>query len=267
MSASLSVWVDGIGLWAPGLPDWSTFRGWLRGERERAPLTRPQADTLPANERRRAPESVLLAISAAGQAVAASGLSAADLPCVFASAHGDQAITDYMCATLAAAPAELSPIRFHNSVHNAPAGYWTIATGCHAGSSAVSAGRHTFGAGLLEAAALARSEAKPVLLVIYDTAGNGPLAEMTRATTPFATALVLSPTRSSRSLARFDIAVRAATMPATVPANLELRAWMEGNPSASGVALLETLALDAAPRCDVPASAGMILEIGGEMPA
>ena len=33
---------------------------------------------------------------------------------------------------LAADPRELSPTRFHNSVHNAPAGYWTVAAHCHA---------------------------------------------------------------------------------------------------------------------------------------
>jgi Beta-ketoacyl synthase, N-terminal domain len=266
MKGELSVWVDGVGLWAPGLPDWAAFRAWLRGEQAKSELARPQADTLPPNERRRAPESVLLAVAAAGQAVAASGLAAADLPCVFASAHGDQSITDYMCATLADAPAELSPIRFHNSVHNAPAGYWTIATGCHAGSSAVSAGRqHTFGASLLEAATLAYGEDKPVLLAVYDTAGSGPLTEMTAATMAFATAFVLSPRPTARSIARYDIAVRAATMPATAPDNAELRTWMIANPSAAGIALVEALALGRAPRCELPAAGGIVLEIGGEM--
>ena len=77
----------------------------------------------------------------AAQACAMAARDAAALPCVFASTHGDLAITDYMCATLAGAPRELSPTKFHNSVHNAPAGYWTIATHCHAASNAVCAWR------------------------------------------------------------------------------------------------------------------------------
>ena len=40
---------------------------------------------------------------------------------MFTSTHGDLAITDYMCQTLATAPSEISPTKFHNSVHNAAA--------------------------------------------------------------------------------------------------------------------------------------------------
>ncbi|MCT7018444.1 beta-ketoacyl synthase chain length factor, partial [Salmonella enterica] len=86
----------------------------------------------------------------------------------------------------------LSPTRFHNSVHNAPAGYWTIATGCHATSSAITAGHASFGAGLLEAATLAATEQRPVLLVCSDIAGHGPLGEMTGTRQAFGIALVLA---------------------------------------------------------------------------
>ena len=41
--------------------------------------------------------------------------------------------------TLAGDPAAVSPIRFHNSVHNAAAGYWTIGTGCLRATTAISA--------------------------------------------------------------------------------------------------------------------------------
>ena len=149
--SALRVYVDGIGVWSPQLGNLDALRTLLDGGSPPPPAARPAAATIPPNERRRAPESVLLAAEAAGQAVAMSGRDAATLACVFSSSHGDQPITDYMCATLARAPAELSPIRFHNSVHNAPAGYWTIAVGCREPSTAVSAQRASFGAGLLEA--------------------------------------------------------------------------------------------------------------------
>ena len=59
---------------------------------------------------------------------------------MFASTYGDLAITDYMCSTLAKAPMTLSPTRFHNSVHNAAAGYWSIATACRQPYCALGAG-------------------------------------------------------------------------------------------------------------------------------
>ncbi len=58
----------------------------------------------------------------AAAAIAGSGRPAADLPCVFVSAHGDLSINDYACSTLATDPSVLSPTRFHNSVHNAAGG-------------------------------------------------------------------------------------------------------------------------------------------------
>lgn len=260
MSAALTVWVKGIGLWAPGTPTWDAFRDVVSGSAVPGEPSRPLADVLPANERRRAPESVLLAAAVAGQAVAMSGLGAETLPCVFASAHGDQVITDYMCETLATAPAELSPTKFHNSVHNAPAGYWTIATHCHASSSAVSGGEESFGAGLLEAATLAVADDRDVLLASYDIAGTGPLGSMTSSTGAFAAALVLSP-RADGAAIRLDITPE----PGNSGYEPSGDAWLDGihasNPSALGVPLFRALAAARPAVLRIAAARGLDLDI------
>ncbi|MEO8779434.1 MAG: beta-ketoacyl synthase chain length factor [Rhodanobacter sp.] len=200
---------------------------------------RPAAAMLSPNERRRAPECVRLAVEVAGQAVAMSGRDPATMPCVFASSHGDQVITDYMCATLAQAPAQLSPTRFHNSVHNAPVGYWTIATGCRAPSTAVAAQRATFGAGLLEAVSQVLTEQQALLLVCSDTAGSGPLAEVTGCQQSFGCALVLAPAVSSSSVAVLELEL--LSQQADTPLPEPLARWRDGNPSATSLALLATL--------------------------
>jgi hypothetical protein len=260
MSAALTVWVKGIGLWAPGTPTWHAFREVATGEGTPGATERPVADVLPPNERRRAPESVLLAAAAAGQAVAMSGLGAETLPCVFASAHGDQVITDYMCETLATAPAELSPTKFHNSVHNAPAGYWTIATHCHAASSAITGGEESFGAGLLEAATLAIADDRDVLLASYDIAGTGPLGSMTSTTGPFASALVLSP-RADGAAIRLEITPE----PGNSGREASGDAWLDGitasNPSAYAVPLFKALAAARPAVLRVAAARGLDLDI------
>jgi hypothetical protein len=102
---------------------------------------RPLPSILPPNERRRAPDTVAVALEVAQAACVNAGRDPAQLATVFASTYGDLAITDYMCSTLARAPTTLSPTRFHNSVHNAAAGYWTIATGCRKPYCALGAGR------------------------------------------------------------------------------------------------------------------------------
>ncbi len=154
--------------------------------------TRPQPSILPPNERRRAPDTVAIALEVAHAACVNAGRDPAQLPAVFASTYGDLAITDYMCSTLARAPLTLSPTRFHNSVHNAAAGYWSIATGCRQSYCALGAGRYTFAAGLFAAALQVCADQTDVLLVAYDIEARGPHARIAPSRGILGVALVLS---------------------------------------------------------------------------
>lgn len=221
MSAPLELAVQGVGLWAPGLPDVAAWRAALDGAaRPDAAAGRPAAAVLAPGERRRAPESVLLACEVAAQACADARRAPAELACVFSSMQGDSAIMDYMCTTLADDPRNLSPTRFHNSVHNAAAGYWTIATGCHAASTAVSGGRDSFAAGLLEAAVEVLADSVPVLYVAYDIGARGALAEVVPNRVAFGVALVLdAATRAGAGDPRVRLRHRGGTAPrAPLPA-------------------------------------------------
>lgn len=188
--------IDGIATWTPTLPDWPALAQALRGDASPAGAAtpqRPSTSLLPPNERRRAPESVLMALHVAQQAVAASGHEMSSLASVFASAHGDLPITDALCRTLADQPLALSPTRFHHSVHNAASGYWAMASHSMAASTALAAFQHSFAAGLLEAATQCAADGQPVLLVSYDTQATGPLASVNSSRGLLALALVLAP--------------------------------------------------------------------------
>jgi hypothetical protein len=237
---ALRVQVEGIGLWTPQATDFDGLRRVLAGDAPGEPVSRPAAATLSLNERRRAPESVLVAMEVASQALAMSHRVADNLACVFASAYGDQATTDYMCRMLARAPDELSPTRFHNSVHNASAGYWTIAADCRAPSSAVCAGHASFGAGLLEAATLACVDQRTVLLVCSDTAGVGPLGELIGCPLNFGCALILSPSEETYS-PRLSL-ILTTDAPRHSPLPPVCAEWMRDNPSAACLPLLAMLA-------------------------
>lgn len=190
---ALTVHLEGIGCWSPRWADWSAAARALRGEADTTEtVAKPAAMTLAPGERRRAPDLVLLACEVAAQACAAADRAASDLPCVFASAHGDVATADALCSTLASAPREVSPTRFHNSVHNAAAGYWTVATGCRAASTAIAAGSASLAAGLLEATLQTLDEGRPVLFAAYDVVARGPLAETVRAHDTLGLAFVLN---------------------------------------------------------------------------
>lgn len=190
---TLNATLEGVGFWCNGLPTWDAARAFVRsGVRPEAAPARPSPQLLAPNERRRAPESVAVALEVALAACEAAGRNPASLPSVFASTHGDLAITDYICSTLASEPASVSPTRFHNSVHNAAAGYWTIGACCTQSATAISAYDATFAQGLLEALAQLHAGAPAVLLVAYDAGSPGPLGAISRSHGLLGAALVLS---------------------------------------------------------------------------
>lgn len=257
----LCVIIEGVGLWAPGVPHWPAAVALLRGVGEfDASATRPVPVALPPAERRRAPDTVQLAVQVAAEACDAAGRNPAMLACVFASSQGDLAITDTMCTTLANAPLELSPTKFHNSVHNAAVGYWTIVTGCHRASTALSAARHSVGAGLFEAAVQVVESNEPVLLVCYDSvAAAGPLAEVAPHAAGFAVAFVLAPARAGMPQLRVGVADVNATVDCPRPS--EFAARMAGNPASAALPMLHLLANTSVGRVRIAASPVFWLDV------
>ena len=188
----LAAGMAGIGFWTRGLPSWQAACAYLTdGSLPADAPTRPSPQLLAPNERRRAPETVAVALEVALAACTAAGRDPATLASVFASTHGDLNITDYMCETLAGEPRSISPTRFHNSVHNAAAGYWTIGAGAMAPATAISAYDATFAQGLLEALAQLATGTGAILLVAYDGQATGPVARVSRSHGLLGAALLL----------------------------------------------------------------------------
>ncbi len=238
----ISAFVESAGLTAPGLSGWAAAAPVLRGDAPylRADLPPYAPELLPPNERRRASQAVRLAFAAAEDAMRGSSLAPADLASVFATSEADTAILHRLCTALAREPRVLSPIDFHNSVHNGAAGYWSIATRCRQPYSAISAYDATFAAGLLEAAALVQADAAGSLLVCYDLVPPAPLYRTRPLAEACAIALVLTRERGARALARLDITQTEAAESALEDPGLErLR---RGNPAGRALPLMRALA-------------------------
>jgi hypothetical protein len=203
----LTVFVEGIGLLGPGLSSWTQGRQQLDGsspyQTGRCVLPLPMA--LPPAERRRAGAVVRVSLAVGQEAVSASGLQAAALPSVFSSSSGDAINCHEICSALASSDRLISPTRFHNSVHNAASGYWSISSGSMASSSVLCARDASFAAGLLEAITQAVVDQTAVLLVAYDTDYPEPMRSVRPLPDSFGVALVLAPECSERSLARWTL--------------------------------------------------------------
>ncbi len=238
----LTAWVDGLSLIGPGVTGWSEALGLLAGRVPYLPaptlLVPPPA--LPATERRRAGRPVKLALAVGLEAASQAAFELATLATVFASSGGDGENCHAICETLATPDPQLSPTRFHNSVHNAPAGYWSIATGARAASSALCAYDASFSAGLLEALTQLATLGAPVLLVAYDDRYPFPLDAKRPLDDALGAALALSPVRTPRSLARLDAALEDGHPEVLADPDLErLRA---GTPAGRSLPLLGVLA-------------------------
>jgi hypothetical protein len=227
----------------PGLPDWPSAKAVLRAEQAYAasPTVLPAPAMLPQAERRRASRVIKLALALGLEACAGAGAEPASLATVFASSGGDGMNCTTLCEQLASDDRLISPTRFHNSVHNAPAGYWGIATRSMAPSQVVCAHDASFGAGLLDALAQVAVDRVPVLLVAYDSEYPEPLHSKRPIPDAAGIALLLAPQPSDRALSR--IAVSLSRDPANLLADPALERLRRAIPALRGLPLLQALAL------------------------
>jgi len=240
--APLTAWIEGIGFLAPGMPDWSTARAVLRGE---APLTAapsvlPAPSILPPAERRRASRVVKLTLAVGLEAAAHAGADVATLATVFSASGADGHNCHALCEQLASDDRQISPTRFHNSVHNAAAGYWGIATGAMAPCQVICAYDGSFGAGLIDALGQVVLDRQPTLLIAYDSEYPEPLFAKRPVPDVAGVSLLLTPERSERSLA--SISVTPDTGAAEQLADADFEALRVAIPALRALPLLQKLA-------------------------
>jgi len=241
----IRVYVEGVGLAGPGLAGWQRSRPVLAGLEpySPAPTVIAAPSGLPAAEGRRTGRSVRLALAVAHEAFKDAARDAAATATVFTSSGGDGDNVHEILQILATPDREVSPTRFHNSVHNAAAGYWSIAARSHAPSTSVCAFDASFAAGLIDAATQLAVDTIPVSLIAYDHPYPEPLHAKRTFVESFAAALVLAPERGEHAFASVEIEItRGIPASVTALADPALEALRTGVPAARSLTLLAALA-------------------------
>jgi hypothetical protein len=246
------VFVEAIGLAAPGLDNWQSSKNVLVGavEWSSAPETVYQPQSLPANERRRATPAVRMAFRVAEDARSQSELDFSTLPSVFASADADMGVINRMCQALSGAEQLVSPTDFHNSVHNAPSGYWSIATGSRGATTSIAGYDGSFASGLLETATWIATGEPAALLVACDLPPPPPLHAKRPIQTSGGVALVLSAQPLAGTIAALDLSLdggNESQLPAAALETLRI-----GNPALRALPLLRLLATGKAGEVHLP---------------
>ena len=236
--------IEGVGLIGPGLDNWSASRAVLAGDApySSTPINMRTLDMLPAAERRRAGVPIKLALAVAQEAFTQAGRDTKTTATVFTSSDGDCDNVHAINTILATTPLEMSPTRFHNSVHNAAAGYWCIAAESREPSTSLCAHDASFAAGLLESATQVTVDNAVVALVAYDH----PYPEIMHSARPILSALgmalILTPQQSARSIASIEMDFVSGKTAETKMQDAGLEALRHGVPAARGLPLLAALA-------------------------
>jgi hypothetical protein len=242
MKYELSIYLEGVGLLGPGLQGWAASAPLLAtpATYAHASLNIPSPDCLPPAERRRVGPQVKIALAVGREAIAQSQRDAGTLANVFSASSGDGDNCHAICETLAGTDRLISPTRFHNSVHNAAAGYWGIAMKCMTPSTSLCAHDGSFAAGLLEATVQAHSSQTAILLVASDAPYPEPLNAARPLRCSFGVGLVVAAQRSERAIARLRLSLTNASPSALADAALE--GLRTDAPAARALPLLQRLA-------------------------
>ena len=246
----LEAGIISVSIWGPGLEGWAASRPILAGVTPYEPrvLPPPAPAFLPSTERRRTGPVVRLALAVAHEAALSSGLPPDGLRSVFGSSNGDGVVVGGILDALATAGDHervVSPTAFHNSVHNAAAGYWSIAMGNTQPATCLGCHDGTWAASLLKAVVDVAVDGQPVLLCCYDHPLPPPLAALRPTVAAFGAGLVLAPIGVGTPMATIRVRYGATPLAANagLPRNPAFHALAAGNAIAQALRLLETLAL------------------------
>tara|TARA_R110000868_G_scaffold99204_1_gene273106 strand:- start:3606 stop:4403 length:798 start_codon:yes stop_codon:yes gene_type:complete len=239
----MRAWIKGISVIAPGIEDWAAMRETLQGTRawQNGPLTLRPPEVLSPRERRRTSPALRLALNAAAAVCQDADVAFDALPCVFASALGDGSVSDAMMTSLTQPGKPVSPTQFHNSVHNAAAGYWSIGAGNMRSSISIAAGDASFGAGLISAMTRLSSTAPEIMFVASDMPMPDLLAKTRPIYAPMAVGLVLSHTAPARACPALEI-LGSSTAPESEIVDAALKPLANGSPAGRALPMLTAIA-------------------------
>ncbi len=251
-----TLYIESAGICAPSIPDWMAFKQIVQNNcqiqeeeflhnGEALDLTIgaviPPASILPPNERRRTTKTIKIALHCMQQLFPQDKNNIVPMASVFASSSGDVDLVQSICMALSTDDKAVSPIQFHNSVHNAAAGYWSIGCKWMHATTSISAANGTFVAALLEAASQINENRQKVALCCYDISSPPPLDMKRPVQYDFGCALVLAAEQTGQSIARLSFQPSTENKPVKMN-RPDLETLRTDNPSAAALPLLFALA-------------------------
>ncbi|MEZ4393145.1 MAG: beta-ketoacyl synthase chain length factor [Polyangiales bacterium] len=162
--------VRGVGLWTPGAPSWTAWRDGARVP----PVARPSCAGVAPTLLRGTSVATCAALEALRAAAADGGAELSTVATIFGSTYGEIQTAVALSAMIRDQGIP-SPMRFKNSVHNAPGGVASIAHGNERFTTSLSAGGDLLGLCLLEAFAWLEESGGDAIVVLAEEERPPPL--------------------------------------------------------------------------------------------
>jgi hypothetical protein len=164
------VFLRGVGLWTTGFPN---PEAWCRGEAD-PDLKAADAALLEGPLRRRASPLTRISVDVFEQATRAAGVDPATIPTIWATAHGEHGTAIKLLKMMLRGEGKVSPTHFHNSVHNTPSAYASIAAGNGSASTTLTGGPELVSSAILEAFCHLDAGTPEIVVVLGDEPLHAP---------------------------------------------------------------------------------------------
>ncbi len=204
------VYLRGLGLWTP---EYAGPEAWCRGAAE-PDASKPAAKLLEGALRRRASPLTRMSVEVFEQAANASTFDPTAVPTIWATAHGEHDTAIKLLKMMRRGEGKLSPTHFHNSVHNTPSAYASIAESNSSASTTLTGGPELVASSLLEAFCQLEAGAGEVVVVLADEPLQAPFDRQDMQA-PLALAFCLSSEREGASVVFAGL--RREALPAIKP--------------------------------------------------
>jgi hypothetical protein len=256
--------LEAVTLFAPGFEGWEESLELLQNDTvhfNNSYLSPYRPQFLPANERRRTTPTINLALRAAEDLAlqyqqSEHPFSFDQLPVVFISNDGDTDIAMSLCEAVMDDEPMVSPIQFHNSVHNAPAGYWMIGQHSQQPATSLSADKYSIAQGLLEGYFQSKEHDRPVVVISYDLPVNEGINFEDSCSKLCSIGFVVSHQESDKSISRLSMMFDRSEGD-----NSESEWAITNNPSSSTFPLLSAIAKKESSTFSFPFSGQHVLHV------
>lgn len=212
----LPVFIQDWAAYSPGLIERNDWQQWATGQASANTTDQPQVSSIPAMLRRRLSPSGKMALSVAYPLLG----EGEQLPCIFASRHGELNRTIHLLTELSAQE-PLSPTQFSLSVHNAIGGVMSIARNDHSCITALATDDENTSSAVIEAIAIMQEQnSRRALCILYDDTVPDIYRDQAGSDfPPYALALLLSQQSATADTQALTLTLTTSANTATSPAS------------------------------------------------